>query len=747
MAHGCGCGGDSCASYAAARGRLPARIEVESFNMLALYSRSPSSLARCVHARALWRSYVGDSQSGATTMSAARRLSGHRRVTRVMTNGAWDLTHPGHYNAWLQARAVAERKVGGPVELVVAIHDGAHTAQVKGRELVFSDEERATLARVCGWVDDVVTHVPYDIIRTDLLDEHGCAFVLHGDDMIDLGPDSPHMYSETDAAGRFLLFPRTPGISTTDMRARAAAGTPAEGSTAAGSASFPTAAGLVASFRARKQPRTADALVTYASGVFDMYSAGAAQELADVKRQMTSVVDDGTPYLIVGVQRDPSAVSPLMQRALSVLAHGAVDEVIIGAPQNPSDAWLEEYGVDGVVEGSRFDSHAADVLQRIAALEAAAAGGKGGAGRAGFRASGLPRFPSSVVGSLPRPGFVQDLVFGDDADDDPLYEKKLRAAILSAVALQLQAGCDVVTDGEWGRRSYIGVIAQMASGFELGMADDGRPMTAVVGKVHTTDANVLAEEAIRLQGILAELGVPRQPFKITLPAPALLGERMWYADKSASAYPTREAFVRDCVPVLRDALAALAALPGSSAFHVQVDDPHLCLFAVHEVRETYDDPEAAAAFSVDMVNAVIDGFEDSFASLAIHLCRRAGGRARGEHAFDGSLGNIAQHINNLNVDHLTLECTHEDDLAVLNKLRDDFEIGLGCVTVDPQHIDDADTISQRVRAALAAGLHPDRIVLNPDCGFAPGAGAKVDLDEVYLKLSNQAAAARALRGD
>ena len=26
-----------------------------------------------------------------------------------------------------------------------------------------------------------------------------------------------------------------------------------------------------------------------------------------------------------------------------------------------------------------------------------------------------------------------------------------------------------------------------------------------------------------------------------------------------------------------------------------------------------------------------------------------------------------------------------------------------------------------------------RITLNPDCGFAPGSAAKVDLDEVYLK--------------
>ena len=35
-------------------------------------------------------------------------------------------------------------------------------------------------------------------------------------------------------------------------------------------------------------------------------------------------------------------------------------------------------------------------------------------------------------------------------------EGMLRAAIKAGVAMQLQAGCDVVTDGELGRLSYIG---------------------------------------------------------------------------------------------------------------------------------------------------------------------------------------------------------------------------------------------------------------------------------------------------
>ena len=42
-------------------------------------------------------------------------------------------------------------------------------------------------------------------------------------------------------------------------------------------------------------------------------------------------------------------------------------------------------------------------------------------------------------------------------------------------------------------------------------------------------------------------------------------------------------------------------------------------------------------------------------------------------------------------------------------------------------------------------LAPERITLNPDCGFAPGSAAPVSLDEVYVKLKNEVAAAAGLR--
>jgi 5-methyltetrahydropteroyltriglutamate--homocysteine methyltransferase len=304
------------------------------------------------------------------------------------------------------------------------------------------------------------------------------------------------------------------------------------------------------------------------------------------------------------------------------------------------------------------------------------------------------------------------------------------------VSLQETAGLDVVTDGEWRRRSYIGVIAELAHGFalETNLAD-GRPWTVVTEKLSPKEPGFIAREAAFLKSV-AIVGT-----KITLPAPALLGERLWHPVRSRGAYPNRDDFVRDCVAPLRREIGLIRDI---GVDIVQIDDPHLCLFVDPDVRRGYDDPDRAADFAVDMVNALVDGF--SGIKFAVHLCRRAGARVRGEKHHAGTYGPILPQLNRLKVQHLTMEFTAAgaDDLESLARLREDFELGLGVVDVTPGAMEDAEAITARVERALTR-VDAKRITLNPDCGFAPGSAAKVDLDEVYLKLRAEAEAARLLR--
>ena len=337
---------------------------------------------------------------------------------------------------------------------------------------------------------------------------------------------------------------------------------------------------------------------------------------------------------------------------------------------------------------------------------------------------------------MPRSAFVLDLINDRPPLPPERYAREMDAAIRYIVALQEHAGLEVLTDGEWRRKSYIGVIAELAHGFELGYHPaDGRPWTIVVDKLAPKTPGFIAKETTFVKSITT------RKVKATLPSPALLGERLWHPEKSAKAYPKREDFVRDCVPVLRRELQLIGQ---AGADIVQIDDPHLCLFVDPEVRAQYADANAAADFAVDMINQMVEGIGGS--KLAVHLCRRAGARGRGEAQFQGGYDPILNQLNRLKVHHLTMEFTAPGagDMAVFKKLREDFEIGLGCVSVTPGQIDPSEVIAERVKQATRF-LAPERITLNPDCGFAPGSGAAVTIDEAYQKLCHEVAAAKALR--
>lgn len=345
-------------------------------------------------------------------------------------------------------------------------------------------------------------------------------------------------------------------------------------------------------------------------------------------------------------------------------------------------------------------------------------------------------FPASIIGSMPRPDFVRELIADDCPFSPEQYEHLMGSAVHYVVALQEAAGLDVISDGEWWRKSYIGVIAELAHGFELSTNPaDGRPWTVVVDKLSPKQPGFIAREVSFLKKLTGH------NIKATLPAPALLGERMWDAEKSSKAYPNRDDFVRDCVPILR---REVELLRDQGVSIVQIDDPHLCLFVDPQVRSQYDDADKAADFAVDMDNQVVDGIEG--VKLAVHLCRRAGARARGEADHSGSYDPILPQLGRLNVGHITMEFTTPGggEMSVFERLPEHVEVGLGCVSCQPGQIDSPETIVARVEQALKY-LAPERITLNPDCGFAPGSGAKVSIDEVYTKLKNEVEAARRLR--
>jgi 5-methyltetrahydropteroyltriglutamate--homocysteine methyltransferase len=342
-------------------------------------------------------------------------------------------------------------------------------------------------------------------------------------------------------------------------------------------------------------------------------------------------------------------------------------------------------------------------------------------------------FPASVVGSMPRPHFVRDLLDPDRAPRDPaVLAARLDAAVDFVVALQEQAGVDVVTDGEYRRRSYIGIIADVCHGFALERRG-GSWWHTVVAPLAVARPGLAAAEARYLKGRTD------RRVKVALPSPYLLGTRMWDPERSKGAYPTRRAFMEALVPILR---GEVLALRDAGCDVCQIDDPHLCLFVDPAVRSTIEDVDSEIAMAVDLTNAVTSGITGM--TRAIHLCRRNKGRAGW--IGKGGYEPILPALRALDVDQYVLEFTIPvaGELAVLAQLPEDRGIGLGCVDCRGEVVDPVDVIVGRVERALEY-LPPERIELNPDCGFAPGNAADIPLDEAYAKLCNEAEAARRLR--
>ncbi len=84
------------------------------------------------------------------------------------------------------------------------------------------------------------------------------------------------------------------------------------------------------------------------------------------------------------------------------------------------------------------------------------------------------------------------------------------------------------------------------------------------------------------------------------------------------------------------------------------------------------------------------------------------------------------------------------ELSDLAWLPPQFAVGLGVIDVRSERLQTVDEIEQ-LASAGANVIAPERIALNPDCGFAPEAGEPPCSDDAFDKLKRLVAAAQRLR--
>jgi 5-methyltetrahydropteroyltriglutamate--homocysteine methyltransferase len=359
------------------------------------------------------------------------------------------------------------------------------------------------------------------------------------------------------------------------------------------------------------------------------------------------------------------------------------------------------------------------------------------------RTASLPLFYTHGIGSLPRPQVVRDLLSRRHELPPDLYRRTLNDLVRFAIRLQEQAGLDVIGDGEWRRVQYIREFLLRVGGFEKCRRyrhQGETKLTEVVVRRMEAREPVFAEDARFL------VAHTDRVTKFALPSPFLIAVRYWQEEHSKEAYPTAQHFLEHLAEILaREARALVEA----GIDIVQLDDPALTYFCDERLMagETHDDrlrrewdverqfPEAVSA-----INRVAEGLR---AEVHLHCCHSVYKRRSD---VTGDYQPILPRLAEAQVDRVNLEFAYPGtgDVADLKLLPARLQVGLGVVDVRGERLQSVEEI-EALAAAAARILLPERIALNPDCGFAPDAGEPPSVDEAYEKLRRLTAAARQLR--
>lgn len=239
-------------------------------------------------------------------------------------------------------------------------------------------------------------------------------------------------------------------------------------------------------------------------------------------------------------------------------------------------------------------------------------------------------FHTDVVGSLLRP---PELLKAREAFEEgriPATELKTieDTAVDEAVALQEEAGLDVVTDGEMRRVSFQSQMLEAVEGFGRWNIDaflwgDWRGDDSVGNLEVERPANLGVVSKLRSKRFLSAdeftylNARTTKSAKITLPSPSLFSN-FWNPDRSAAAYPTLDAFLADVVDIMRGEVAELVRL---GARYIQLDAPHYPLLLEPATRAFYESRGWSLSrwleHGIALDNAVIEGFPD--VTFGFHL--------------------------------------------------------------------------------------------------------------------------------
>ena len=363
------------------------------------------------------------------------------------------------------------------------------------------------------------------------------------------------------------------------------------------------------------------------------------------------------------------------------------------------------------------------------------------------------RILTTHVGSLPRPADVAELLLKKEQEepfDEAELDARARRGVAEIVARQVDAGVDVVSDGEMSKVAYSTYAKDRLTGFagdserrfnldvapypafreKMARMTGNQPMRRpqCVGPIEVRTSEPLRKDLANFKAALEGAGVTEAFMTSSSPGVASVFMPNAY-------YPTHEAYIEALGEAMKGEYEAIAG----AGFILQVDCPDLAM-AFHTGFQGLGEEEflKRAEHHVEVLNAALENVPAESARL--HVCW---GNYEGPHDHDIPVTKIMRILLKAKPSAILFEASnprhaHEwVDWRDAN-VPDDKVLIPGVLDSTSNFVEHPELVAQRIET-FAAIVGRERVLAGSDCGFGTFAGfGKMDPDIVFQKLRAQA---------
>lgn len=378
----------------------------------------------------------------------------------------------------------------------------------------------------------------------------------------------------------------------------------------------------------------------------------------------------------------------------------------------------------------------------------------------------MKRIRTTHTGSLPRPPAMLQALrerFSGNGRDDAAYEATLAKHVAEIVRRQVQAGIDIVTDGECSKPSFRAYLAERIEGFEARVPKGGIPMPSpldpngrdakmfpdyyrsvqehspfaeavrvaprvCVGPIRYVGREFLERDIANLRQAMAQGGVSEGFMPSAGPIPQDANEH----------YRSEEEYFQAYGEAMREEYRTIL----DAGLYLQIDDPRLV-----SSWDSRTDLDLAAYRKwmqrrIEFLNHALRGLPEQ--RIRFHTCY---GVNFGPRISDLQLAQVLDLIYAIRAGAYSFEAAnprhdHEWRVAEKLKLPEGKKLIPGAVTHSNVTIEHPEVVADRMeRWANAAGR--DNVLFGNDCGFCSTAGnTEIPESVAWAKLRALADGAR-----